>query len=454
MKEETKPIGPQESSGKDLARNDTSEDLKAATKSNGLGSKLKWPLGVLTAVIVVIGLWRFTRRFDNPSVTFLKLLSPVLVAIATLWGLVFETYRKSENNTVVRRLLGPGYLAIVFIILMLGVSFTTPYLEARIKSVEAANQKLEADKQKLLHQAELEKQEAQHQESIRTAQIEAERTRTHAVEVGQQLEKAQKRESELTRLVQQAQANRILLENAKSELEILKGVWSEANRIEAANIKVEITYVISGELRRKPPLVLDRNSKLQLRILSAEEAAKANDIPWTKWHYGPLLNPFELELFAQLQQTVQRRSFNRRGFEYRQTTYYTDFAPPPGATNNANQPSQAIGDFANPLKWNGSVVEVYLSGEDFYLDANFKEAVLSSNVEAQLTPAERLSIPAQGSESDRSRLPCVAELVLYVRDRPVATAKAYVYDLNNKIVAKFNLMQMSTTTFTGFKLGK
>jgi hypothetical protein len=225
---------------------------------------------------------------------------------------------------------------------------------------------------------------------------------------------------------------------------ILQSIWGESNRIEASHIRIAITYKYEGLVKpdKVPPYVLDSDWHLSLRVLRAEtQKAKDVRVPYYTWADHPLLTTYDTELIAKEQRFTQRREPILLKASYEQTSYFSGFTGEMGILNEMTQ-------------WNDAVIEIHLEG----YSSSFEEA-LNDSFYTQYKyegPESIVYVYRYGIKSFYP-LPVRANLILYIRDRPVVestailTAISGIFPGDRLIIAKFQLKRIPRQTFPYFE---
>lgn len=232
---------------------------------------------------------------------------------------------------------------------------------------------------------------------------------------------------------------------------LLRTIWRESNRIEAANVSVQMTYSPIGESKQAPPVILDENWAFSL---AGRSAGDVRDPPHLKmWSSKPLLQKPEFSLEANTQTIMRRRTYSVDGISYRQITTYSNF-------------SGEMGGFVDALRWNGALVEAHLVASAPGLAQRlwgslYEGENLNNDFKSYLNKqfSKEYEVPdLKDSDVSVMPLPSNAKLVLYVHNRPIGTARAILAqvrewdeDVRGLVVAKFPVMEIPANTFPNFR---
>jgi hypothetical protein len=237
---------------------------------------------------------------------------------------------------------------------------------------------------------------------------------------------------------------------SNNTLGILRTIWDESNRVEAGHITVSVTYDFMRETRKTPPALLETAETLTLRALP--ETKTRLPFPPNRWSSRHLLGDQGLFLKAREQKVTKKEHRTVDGISYSQTSYFSGF--------DGN-----MRGFSDMTLWNGAIIEVLLTKQDPLLVPQLRES-LDWNNEPRSVRFEKESfrrsydITENLEEDDYyiTPLPVHAKLVIYVRERPIATSEAILAkvwehdeDVRNLIVAKFKLATVKNNAFPAFK---
>lgn len=279
----------------------------------------------------------------------------------------------------------------------------------------------------------------------------------------QQRELAEKMDTSLTTQGQVLTGNENILsgvvngarQDTEHTIGLLRTFWGQSNRIEASQIAVEITYSFPYVTKIGNPTILDKTWHLSLNALRGV-TAKTRSIDPNAWSDYPLLNDEqskpELSLAANDQKVTQR---NNVGFAYgfdngsEQRSYFSKF-------------TGEMGKFSDMTNWNGAVVEVHLTSMEPWLFSGMDLVGRYSYEDSLKELAKRYDNiqdfkARMGPGFDMGALPVTANLVLYVRDRPVAQSEAIItwvtsgnHDTRSLVVAKFKITKVPEGSFPYF----
>lgn len=266
---------------------------------------------------------------------------------------------------------------------------------------------------------------------------------------------AQKMDNSLEAQKQVLSGNKEILtgvaEGAKRDSEntigILRTIWNESNRVQASQITVSVNYQYQWWFKKAPPILLDKNWKLNLH--AHQEGTLDARIKPDEWSLQPLLDKTQLFLIAKEQKIISQQTVvNDQETSYNQISIFSNFD---GEMKN----------FSDMTKWNYATIEVVLTGQSPTLDKELRESVTGFEDSDLIKELKRLYyFPEylQVSGFSITPLPVSATMVVSVRGRPIASSfaqltlfKANEQDKRGLVVVKFRLVTIPKNTFPYFK---
>lgn len=358
--------------------------------------------------------------------TYLSVLTFLGLAVGLGSGLISQLKRTSVdiNGTNEKRLTSAGKLALAISLIGFAGSFASELLKSAIASQQERDSKKEKDEEKKWKD--------------RSNELSAEilRNTTKALE-----------DSLQTRFAITNTGQKVLTDNVNRTRRVLETIWTESNRVNPANIRVQIAYTYLSEMSQLPPRLFEKDWKVSIRALMLRGT---KELIATKWSSAPLITDKEAQmlLVASDQRITERLFRSTASPSFQQISDFADF-------------TGEMGPFSSMTKWNGATIEVHLTAGSPYL----KDKLRTKNSDKE---SDRLEIEALKREYDLTEalafvdyridpLPVAAKVTVFVKDRPIATSRATLVavnehdgDISGLVVAKFPLMEIKEDTFPQF----
>jgi len=255
----------------------------------------------------------------------------------------------------------------------------------------------------------------------------------------------------------------------RKQEELLRTIWYEGNRVDAAAITVQVKYVFNYEQRTDPPRMLDENWRLSLVVLPPDSGAPKSPKAFWFGHPGDpgrgqqdREQQWEVHLSANSQDISTTRHLSIGGSNVTQLSFFSRF------TGN-------MGDSSVPTRWNRRWVKVHLSASvpgleqriaDSMLDegpgkeTGLKTRTVEEQARSNMEFLSRYYDLPDLSDSDASIAPLPrvrAEMTLLVRDRPIAHAEGipakvieWDEDVRQLVVVDFPFVETAQNSFNEF----
>jgi hypothetical protein len=359
--------------------------------------------------------------------TYLSILTFFGLMVGLAGGLISQLTQTSVDvaGSKEKKLTSFGKLALAISVIGFAGSFASELLKSGISAQEArdsANEKLEDKKWK-------QRADALSEEILA-------KTDTSLQKSNQELEAAVQ-----TKLAVTESRQEVLSDNLARTHRILETIWTESNRVNPANVAVQIKYTYLHPAHRPPPPLFESNWILSIRGLAGNEA---KNLIANRWSSSPLITEkdADLSLIATDQRIAAYQYGSSEGVSFQQISHFAGFGGQVGPLNTITA-------------WNGATIEVHLTAR--WPDLTGVGASTDYELEALKRYYDMAEVLARPDYSIRG-VPVEAELTLFLKDRPIATSRAtlvavkeYDEDARGLVVGKFRLMRIKEDTFPRFE---